>query len=326
MISHPPTRRGVALLLALATLLISTTAVVTLVRLAATTKTQHHYERNTLAAYDLLDAAEGPIHHWLQNESSEIVLPPDNEQPRVPILHDAWTTNEQIYELQITGFDLCGMVPWTLLSRGSPFRLALPYDFLPILDRVDLRRHDHPGLDLLTLHSDQTLHIFPTAEPSIPLIFDDTMPTNKRSKKSIPSKSNQAVALGALVATHTNIRKKTDSPFQDQQIPDRQGIRLNVNTAPEPILKAGLRSLHRGGLDQILKSREKGELATVPDPPPDEEANSSPRTIIPATTSDAWAFRIDTRVGPVRQSWWAVYVANSSLDSWECVQRLIIHE
>jgi hypothetical protein len=99
--------------------------------------------------------------------------------------------------------------------------------------------------------------------------------------------------------------------------------RININTAPIELVEAALRLAGRGGLEQIVAARSEGRLtsgtalARVTKP-----GENAPRI---SATSTAWAFRIDIRVGPLRRSWWSVYVKQRS-NRWECGQRLAIPE
>lgn len=319
MTRKPSRRRGAALLIVLATLVLVVTATVGVARLGSTTRSHRLIAERTLVADDLLAAAEQPILGWLARESTEIVLPPDVTAPVVAVLHDVWQDQGARYQLRITAWDQCGMVPILVGRSGSPLRLAVPFDVLHMVDQLSLRRNETAGLDLFVgpARSVDGIDVFPEPEPAQPQVFGQardsdspTQPGDTTAAREPPDR----VAVGAHIATHN---------------PGR----LNVNTAPIEVVRQAMRQAGRGGIEQIIDARNEGELATLVDGPGTEgdgrrAAGRRRSTLEIAGDSTAWAFRIDIGVGlprggAVRRSWWAVYV-HSEESSWECVQRLAI--
>ncbi|MCH8151424.1 MAG: hypothetical protein IH830_03510 [Planctomycetes bacterium] len=309
---HSPTRRGAALLLVLATLIVAITAAATLARLASTVKTQRIVATRTIVADDLLRAAEAPILAWLASKSSTVVLPPEATSPQVQVLHDAWVIDATDHELRITAWDQCGMVPINVARSGSPLRLALPTDVKRVLDQVTIPRDQPAGLDLFLAarHTGGAIGVFPKPTRSPPMVFkrasgEDSSPQvqSESTPPGISASEPSGVGLGAYLATHN---------------PGR----INVNTAAMDLVEAALRLAGRGGLEQIIAARTQGRLASLSALSPTADPHSAAPRI--AASSNAWAFRIDLRVGTLRRSWWAVYVQSRS--TWECVQRLAIPE
>ena len=309
---NPPIRRGAALLIVLAALILTVTASVSLARLASTTKMQRTLDRAAILADDLLRATEAPILTWLENESAQVVLPPEVEAPRIGVLHDTWSDGTLAYELDITAWDQCGMVPIQLARSGSPLRLALPADVRRALDRVKIKPNEPPGLDLFLANLDATdneMSVFPRADSTEPLVFVDAL--NPASRKDIDPQQRSLeaksipLAVGAFVATHSG--------------GGGEG-RINVNTAPRDVVKHALRAAGRGGLELVLAARAEGRSVPLGDLRVSSSSNRTAPQIV--GSSVAWSFRIDVQVGPLRRSWWAVYVKSRS--TWECVQRLAI--
>ena len=278
-----PTRRGAALLIVLATLVLVVVSAATLARVASTARTSRLLTDCEVTADDLLRAAQAPILHWLTSESATVVLPADSLWPCIRVLHDSWVVHGTDYELCVSAWDQCGMVPAQVARSGSPLRAGLPEQVRKILDEVVIPRGQVPGLDLY-LNEAQGLQVFPNAAS------DDAV--------DLP------LAIGAYVATHPSGR-------------------ININTAPIELVEAALRAAGRGDREHIEAARAEGRPVTL-------AALSSPRrrnAKVPgiAATSTAWAFRIDIRVGPLRRSWWSVYVKQGS-NQWECAQRIAIPE
>ncbi len=305
-----PIRRGAALLIVLAALILTVMASVSLARFASTTKMQRTLDRAAILADDLLRATEPPIIAWLEKESAQVVLPSEVEAPRIGVLHDTWSNGKVAYEVDITAWDQYGMVPINLARSGSPLRLALPADVRRVLDQVKTKPDEPPGLDLFLANLDATdneMSVFPRADSTEPLVFVDALnPTGREDEyPQQPSSKAQPIplAVGAFVATHSG-----------------GGGRINVNTAPPELLKQAFRAAGRGGSELVLAARAEGRSVPLGDLPSSLSSNRAAPQIV--GSSVAWSFRIDVQVGPLRRSWWAVYVRTRS--TWECVQRLAI--
>ena len=205
-----PIRRGAALLIVLAALILTVTASVSLARLASTTKMQGKLDRAAIMADDLLRATEAPIIAWLESESAQVVLPPEVEAPRIGVLHDTWSDGKLAYELDITAWDQCGMVPIQLARSGSPLRLALSADVRRALDQVKIKPNEPPGLDLFLPNLDATdnqMSVFPRANSTEPLVFVDALNPASREDEDPQQPSSKTppipLAVGAFVATHS---------------------------------------------------------------------------------------------------------------------------
>ncbi len=306
-----PSRRGAALLIVLATLILVVGASVTIAAAASTNRLARKLARQTLVADDLLRAAEAPIMAWLEAESQKVVLPPHAAAPQVEVLHDVFAIDATRYELHITAWDQCGMVPVGAARSGSPLRLALPAEVRQCLDRLTIPEGVVPGLDffLPVVEPGGALSVFAVPADTDPLRFaasgGDVLPEPApASAHGPPETTSERLAIGSCAATHN------------------PGL-INVNTAPAEVLEAALRSAGRGGLDQILAARAEGRLApTAGQPQLGVASRGAPQ---PVATSPGWAMRIDIAVGALHRSWWAVYTKSASTQ-WECVQRLAIPE
>ena len=306
--TQKPPRRGAALLVVLATLIVAVTASATLARLASSAKADRAFAKRALVGDDLLRALEAPIQAWLTTDSSEVVLPPDVTIPRVDLLHDSWVSGATEYEMHVSAWDQCGMAPIEAARSGSPLRLGLPEEVKSVLDRVKIPNGQTPGLDFFTGREwPPRINAFARSSDSHPVVFGQSIGEEPTPGVEPPPEAFSSVppapAVGAYVATH-NPR------------------RINVNTAPIELVEAALRLAGRGGLDLIIESRREGRPANVGELPQHRDPQRTAPSI--AASSRAWAFRIEIRIGPLRRSWWAVYAQSGS--AWECVQRLAITE
>ena len=309
--TNRPIRRGAALLIVLAALILTVTASASLAGLASTLKMQRKLDRAAIGADDLLRAAEAPIIAWLESESAQVVLPPEVEAPRIDVLHDTWLDGTLSYELELTAWDQYGMVPINLARSGSPLRQALPTVIRRAFDQVQTKPNEPPGLDLFrdtVGATDNEMRVFPRADSTQPIVFADALSSTSREDidpRQPPAQDQPTpLAIGAIVSTHSG-----------------GGGRININTAPPELLEQAFRGAGRGGLELVLAARAEGRSVSLGDLPTSSSSSTTPQIV---GTSSAWSFRIDIRVGPLRRSWWAVYVKSRS--TWECVQRLAIAE
>lgn len=299
-------RRGAALLIVLAALILVATASATLVRLASSVKLSGDFNVRIVRADDLLGAVDQPIQHWLKTRSQEIVLPIDSKQPSVDVLNDLIKEGTEQVTIRIRAFDQCGMAPIELARSGSPIRLALPESIAARLDALVLSPNQKPGLDLFAEDSDDQTRIFPDPSEATPTVHSSE-PDAHVNAANHTNTTESRLAVGAWVATH--------SP----------GL-INVNTAPMELVEAAIKSAVGGDLEQVRDARSKGQLAAAPSLSASVDSRESVQIRL-TSVSPCWSFRIDIEVGPLRRSWWAVYMARQGGGSeWECVQRLAITE
>lgn len=356
-------RRGVALLLVLATLLVVSTAALLLVRTRATASLGRRIDDRTVAIDDAITAAEGRIAAWLQNEAATAVVDPDAPSIEIPILDDLIVLEGVATRIRVAAFDQQAMLPWDDARSGSPLRMALPAAVSARLrDRPEGRRTS-PGLDLLPLPRPGEAPTFPRISPgppdAMPIAFGagtQAEPAGVESSKLFDSQTTAPAAspaVGAWLATHA------PSPAA-----------INVNTAPIELLDAAMRRLGRGGLEPIIEarrarrhtalaaptataggagpgarssvrgqsqrsaaSRSAGNAAGINAPslpaaagrPAGGAANGAANGEISLVSqSAAWAFRIDAVVEGTSRSTWSVWRLEPA--GWGCVQRLEVIE
>ncbi len=281
-------RPGVALLLVLAALVVTVTALATFARLAATSAVASSTDQRAQLADDLARAAEAAIVDWLASESGAVVLPPDAPTPMVAVLDDEWETSDTRVRVRITGWDQEGMAPLAAMKGASPIRLGLPEYMRQAID--DINPEGVPGLDAL--------------------------------EAPFPRPEDEQPALGATIATHNPLpdeltisrrtRRATPSP-----------ARLNVSTAPVELIEAAVRAEHRGGLEHVIQSRARGEQPNMSDAP----RMGSEAELLLVNSSQTWSFRVDVTIGNVDRSWWTVWTrSGTGRDGWKVVQRLVVDE
>ncbi|MCC6910310.1 MAG: hypothetical protein IT430_20440 [Phycisphaerales bacterium] len=288
--SRPP-RRGVALLLALAMIVLIVPVALGFTQRALLAGMDERVSEQGQVADSIRTQLEaGPLQNWLSTESGKVALPVEAPTPRVDVLHEHWEFDDCEYEVRITAWDQCGMAPWEVIATGSPLRAAVP---ARILERARPVASDRPRSKPLGL--DQVAQFtLDAGGPVLPSAF----PSPDERDASSP---------GAWIATH----------------PVGEYGSINVNTAPLPLIQAAFGQSGRGGIELILAARREGRVGPLPAAVVAEDAGAQLNAKVQLIGASAcWALRIDVRVGLVRRSWWSVYRQSSG--RWECVQRLVI--
>jgi hypothetical protein len=288
-------RRGVALLLVLAALIIATTASLTLATAAATRNLHAGVLHAEQLAESIARTSERYTLSWLTEHAAAAVVPPDALEPAVPVMHDRFTIDGVEITVQITAFDQLGMIPAIIADR---------FDLPKNLDKPATA--ELTGLDQLVgaVEGD----VFPHHDPATPPVAFGTATRDAASRK--PTLEQSVAAIGSLVSTHGF--ENTDGQVST--------IRLNINTAPVALIDE---VLSRAGIDAsgpIRSAREQGEQAR----PPASSIEVGDLRIRLLARSDCWAVRTDVTVDRVRYALWSIYHARGQ--GWELEQRLVIAE
>jgi len=216
-------RRGIALLLVLASLAVAVSAAAVLAGVALHARVHAGLVGEERVSDGLLRASEWAIRDWLQRHAGRVVLSPDNTSPRFRVLDDSLDISGRVWRVTITAFDQCGMVSWG--ARCTDVDSVLPEDVLARFASIDEDARRRPGLDLLHAVRSHGRPTFPT------------------------SSGTGFSASGELLATH--------NPVLEGRAP-----LLNVNTAPVALLDAVYRANRRAGIDAIIDARATGRVAS----------------------------------------------------------------
>jgi hypothetical protein len=279
-------QRGIALIVVLGAVVLTTTSLVALAGLARTTSLHAEMDAWSGLGDDLGVEAEKAIRWWLSHRSSQAVTPADASLPAVPVLRASWQLGGTPASLTITAWDQCGMVPLEAIRRSSPLRGLLPERVLRLAEPL-AEDGVVPGLDLIQAG---------TFDPVFPQATDAEPRTD--AEDETPAED---VPVGALVSTHS------------------REVLINVNTAPMALVHEAFRLAGRGGAEAVENSRAARRHHPIvtgagsPNP-----ADPRPRL---AGVSRAWSFRIDVTVGGSVRSWWSTWTKDTE---WSCRQRLAI--
>lgn len=311
-------RRGVALLLVLATLVLVSTAIASVARLASLGALQQEMQGDERLALDLLNAAEAPILRWLNLDSHRVILAQDTQTPEVPVLNDRFIVADTAWSLRVTAWDQCGMVPG--LEHAERWRDALLGDLLALMRRVqpDAQQANSRTIEPLgKMASDARLSVTdrarllptPAHQAARPFEFGN-------SNAAAPARTDRPASISALLSIGARVATRVEAL-------DARGDRaawstINVHTAPRAVLAAAFKQVGRRGLDAVLAARAAGRAVTLPNLGERHEGSG----IEFVTASPVWSFRIDAEVGIASRSWWVVYARMDG--HWQLVQRWAI--
>jgi hypothetical protein len=191
-----PARRGVAMLIVLATAVLLLSAASVIARSRATAALSARTDKRLHLAWAAGEAAEAPILAWLQHESRRTVLPPDSP-PMVRILDDALAIAGLPASITVVAWDQTGMVP-------AVDTAAMPV-FAPMLTRTERRAArwigvESPGLDL----ADASIPIFPT--PDRPTALGARIATHNPPPGPVRHRGGQSPAINIHTAPEPLLR------------------------------------------------------------------------------------------------------------------------
>lgn len=286
-------RRGFALLLVLA----ATVVVMAGITLAISRllDTRQHLVGVTDEDHliDGLAAGERLSLTWLRQHATQVVFPP--EGGNIPLVHETWRTHHGIGDLSVLLYDACAMIPARCAGSEGPLRSALPHSwsgvFMPDLPPT---KQTEPPDWLETIALPHGLRRFPYAAMSTPTVDWSTKGTIADAYQP-PASPASDIGLAVLVSPHS------------------QGA-INVNTAPEDLLRIAFQQSGAGGLSTMIQQRRRGAaVRTVPE-------LTVPRLGFRfVTTSTVWYAHIRVRWNDRQRSWWVVMAGNST--DWRIVQR-----
>ncbi|MBK7406244.1 MAG: hypothetical protein IPJ41_16970 [Phycisphaerales bacterium] len=267
-----PVRRGVALLLVLATLVLAVTAAAGLARASAGARLRAQWAGEERIADTLLDASEVPILDWLHRHAGRLVLPPDAASPRFMVLDDQMAVDGEACRVTIAAFDECGMAPAGWHGAGFPAEVSAR------VEGAGGEFTNSPGLDLFP-----RLSLGAEGRPAFPSAGGASM-----------------LSIGELVATHNPVRRGQQPAVNVNTAPMRLLKAVYAARALgglEAIIEA--RAAGRVASPGAVRApqRSHGLGGEVP---------------LPVAMSTCWAFRIDCRVGRLRYGWWCLYADRGS--------------
>ena len=297
-------RRGMALLLVLAAVVVGLSAATIAAQAATTAMVSQRVDRRQAIVDDAALALGPALEAWLAQRSATVVLDPTANAPMVEVLRESCTLELDrepcTIDIAVLAFDQRGMVPWEDAVRGDGLAAALP----PTVARRfsdDGRASVAPGLDLVAARSRSEAFDIPV------------WPTVVRGS-SQGEETPLGLGVAAFVATH-----------------GRGVAVVNVNTAPEGVVRAAEAMLGRSVWEVVREHRALGKPAPVgaftfedggrPVEVGDASAARLPRFV---ASSDVWSFAVEVRCEGARSAWWVTYGRASG--GWRVLQRVRVVE
>lgn len=306
-------RRGVAILLVLVVLVVAVTAAVNVARVSVAGMTAHRIAADTRLADDLLMQAESAAHAWLGSASGTVVLSPDIDRSSLIALDDRVPIGDHVCFLTITAVDLLGMPG---MQTAESLGIDLPSDIADAIGTFDddLQR---VGPDMI----ERTLldrPVYPMPHRGEPIVYGESNGNDQQYDIAVINESEieRSPSVCELVAFIEPTPPRLSSRQLNRGQDDEQPLRLNVNTAPIPLLESMLSRSGLDAIDGIIEARAEGHPATL-NLTLDEDS-----TVQLVTRSTLWGFRCDVRTGSVHKSHWVVF--EQAGGAWRLVRRIVI--
>lgn len=247
-IQPQPTRRGVAMLIVLATavLLLTAASVIALSRATATLAART--DERLYLAWAACEAAETPVLAWLQHESRSTVLPPESP-PMARILDDPLTIAGLPARITVVAWDQTGMLPAVDMA-------AIPA-FASLLTRAERRAArwigtESSGLDL----ADASIPIFPT--PDLPTALGARVATHNPPPGPVRHRGGQSPAINIHTAPEPLLR----AAYEHLGLPGIEAV-LQARRAGERVESQSLRASDAAGLRLVGVSTAWGVRTDV---------------------------------------------------------------
>lgn len=225
---------------------------------------------------------------WLRANAREVVLP--LEGGGITVLDDRLEVAHGGVAIQVRLFDELGMIPAHLLHTTGPLRGALPPGWSGlIVPQVARERLEHPS-DLLETIPLLGRQRFPRASPARAWIWRDGAVAVRAPPPLVGVTSTRDLSLAEVAGF-------------------RSHPRLNVNTAPEPLLRAAGAFLEVGKstVDEWCTRRRKGQFTGAPAGISHERAHP----LLMVESSDAWNALVTVECDGIRRAWWVMIAGNA---------------
>lgn len=274
-------RRGIAMLMALATVVLvlaGITAGLTALHGARQSTRNSDADARLLAG---LRQGERLAAAWMQASSAALVLPPDGGG--LVLVDDRFVLADGEGRLSITAYDGLGGLPACLAQRGGALRLALPTALAALnVPPISASRAEQSSFLLDSLELPEGVRRFPRDRLGPGRIW--------RSAGSAPPLASgpgtdPEPSLAATLAFHSDGR-------------------ININTAPAPLLRAAYAMLGIGGVDQVLERRQALQQSDAP-------ASTSAGGLRLVAQSDRWQMLITVSWLDLSRSWWVDFATVS---------------
>jgi hypothetical protein len=276
-------RRGIALLLALATL------VLVLAGMAASLAALHGSRQSawssSVDAHLLAGLRQGErlATTWLAANGDAVVLPP--EGGGILLLDDRFLLPEGSGRLTVVAYDGCAGLPVGLAQRGDALRLSLSG---PLLD-----------LDI------------PASEPAVAARLLDTLalPDDVSRYPQPGFGAGRLWRTGDVPATAGESRQPATGMSLAEAISFHSDGGVNLNTAPEPLLRATYARLGLPGVEALLERRRLLQPTT----PPSAALRVDGLRLLAA--SECWQMLIRVEWHGVSRTWWVVFAGKARIFS-----------
>ncbi|MCK6486959.1 MAG: hypothetical protein L6R48_01235 [Planctomycetes bacterium] len=278
-------RAGVALLIALAAVVVVLAAITTGV-VAIGSATAHGAAADEDARlHALRDLGERLAQRWLAQHGQRLVLPPAGGG--TVVCADRWVTAGGQAALVVTVFDGLAGIPPSCAGPTGALRDQVPGPLAAAIseDPPPLTGSTSDWLERLPVPGGWTR--FPavpaSALPSWVTCREIGLPSLAGDGPPPLGVSDPPPALALVLAAHSDGR-------------------INLNTAPEALLRSAAHVIPGIAVAEVLAHRQQGQVSAAP--------SSAGGPLVWVATSDRWCIRVDAWVDGRARAWWVVMAGN----------------
>jgi hypothetical protein len=278
--SCPPARCGFALLFALAALILVLAAVGSALAALHATRSEIVVAQTDERLLSGLRAGEQLALSWIAANAERLVLPPDGGG--VVVAHDRWSLPHGAGALAVVIYDGLAGIPAPLAQSGSPLRFALPDNATSVI--IPAGGTAARSADLLErLDLPAGLPRFPHPFPGIAREW--SLPGAPAAPMPLTLPDPPKPSLAELISFHSDGR-------------------INLNTAPAPLLRVAYQQLGLGDIEGLLERRQQGSFTALPET---ADPAKSPQLV---STSDVWQALVTATWEGAERHWWVVITGN----------------
>lgn len=282
-------RRGVAMLMALATLVLvlaGVTAGLMAMRGARQSAWVSDVDGHLLAG---LRQGERLALAWLDAGSAGIVLPPDGGG--ILLVDDRFLLPDGEGRLSVVAYDGLAGIPAYLAQRGSALRTSLPTALMGlVVPPINPTQPERSSWLIDCLDLPEGVTRFPSGLQGPGRVW-------RASGVSDPVREDSQAPPGPSLA---------------ETIAFRSDGRINLNTTPAPLLRTVYTALGLGGVEKVLERRR-----LLQDSQPPGNAPTAASRLRLVARSDRWQMLITVVWQGIHRSWWVDFTGTAQNFSME---------
>ena len=222
---------------------------------------------------------------WLKADRAGVVLPP--EGGGILLVDDRFVLEDGEGRLSVVAYDGLAGIPACLAQPGSALRTAMPAALLSLAV---------PPVS--QANTEQSSYLLDS------LVLPEGVPRFPRDRQG----QGRVWKTAEVAVPYRNGSRESSDPSLAETISFRSDGRINLNTAPVPLLRTVYATLGLGGVDEVLQHRQALKTSIPPG-----GASSGANGLRLVAQSDQWQMLITVSWQDFSRSWWVDFNSTSML-------------